>query len=186
MIPNKEQAIDLLFKNIKEKQNIDHCFLVGYGLQGLAKHFKEDLLTQEYWFVVGLLHDLDLEKYDGDISKHTLITEKILQEKGIDQQLIEDIKSHNDTVTKNRSGKLQHALYSLDGLTGIIRAYVLMRPDKDLLKTETKSILKKIKDKYFAAAVSREQIYLCEKDLGLSLNDFVEICLKEIKENYKI
>ena len=60
-----------------------------------------------------------------------------------------------------------------------------MRPDKDLTKVETKSILKKIKDKYFAAAVSREQIYLCE-NIGLSLNDFVEITLKEIKENYKI
>lgn len=185
MIPNKEKAIEILEENIKEKANLDHCFLVGYGMQGLAKHFKEDSLTQEYWFVVGLLHDLDLEKYNGDIKEHTLITEKILKEKDIDQTLIDDIKSHNPAVIEKRSGNLQNALYSLDGLTGIIRAYVLMRPDKDLTKVETKSILKKIKDKYFAAAVSREQIYLCE-NIGLSLNDFVEITLKEIKENYKI
>lgn len=182
MIPNKEEAIEILEENIKEKANLDHCFLVGYGMKGLAEYFQED---QEYWFIVGLLHDLDLEKYNGDIKEHTLVTEKILKEKGIDQILIEDIKSHNDAVTEKRSGNLQNALYSLDGLTGIIRAYVLMRPDKDLTKVEPKSILKKIKDKYFAAAVSREQIYLCE-NIGLSLKDFVEITLKEIKENYKI
>ena len=101
MIPNKEQAIGLLHENIKEKANLDHCFLVGYGMQGLAKYFKE---AQEYWFVVGLLHDLDLEKYNGDIKEHTLVTEKILKEKDIDQILIEDIKSHNDAVTEKRSG----------------------------------------------------------------------------------
>lgn len=186
MIPTKEQAIKILQENIKEKANIDHCFLVGYGLLGLAKYFQEDQKTQEYWFAVGLLHDLDLEKYNGNIKEHTIITEKILKEKNIDQQLIEDIKSHNNEIIEKREGKLQHSLYSLDGLTGIIRAYALMRPDKDLQKVETKSILKKIKDKYFAAAVSREQIYLCETKLNLPLTDFVEISLKEIKENYKL
>ena len=183
MIPNRIEAIELLKENLKEKANLEHCFLVGYGMQGLSKHLGEN---SDYWFVVGLLHDLDLECFDGDINKHTLVAEKILQEKGVDQQLIDDIKSHNEVVGVERNTKIRQALYSLDGLTGIIRAYVLMRPDKDITKTETKSILKKLKDKYFAVAVNREQIYLCETTLGLPIEKFVEIVLEEIKENYKL
>ena len=181
MIPNKEQATGLLKEYIKEKPNLDHSFLVAYGMQGLAKHFNEN---QEYWFMVGLLHDLDLERFNGDIKEHTIVTEIILQEKGFDQQLIEDIKSHNEIVGVERNTDLRNALYSLDGLTGIIRAYVLMRPDKDITKAETKSVLKKLKDKYFAAAVNREQIMLCEKTLGITLEKFVDITLDEIKKNY--
>jgi len=183
MIPNRTEAIELLKEHLKEKANLEHCFLVGYGMQGIAGHFGED---KDYWFVIGLLHDLDLECFSGDIKQHTLVAEKILQEKGFDQQLIDDIKSHNEVVGVERNSKLRHALYSLDGLTGIIRAYVLMRPDKDITKAETKSIIKKLKDKYFACGVNREQIYLCEKTIGLSLEKFVTIALDEIKNNYKL
>lgn len=183
MIPTKEEAITLLKENLKEKANLDHCFLVGYGMQGFSKYFNED---PDYWFVVGLLHDLDLECFGEDINRHTAVTEKILQEKGFDKQLIEDIKSHNEVIGVERNSKLRHSLYSLDGLTGIIRAYVLMRPDKDITKTETKSIIKKLKDKYFACGVNREQIYLCETTLDLPLEKFVTIALEEIKKNYKL
>lgn len=183
MIPNKKEAITLLKEHLKEKANIDHCFLVAFGMQGLAKHLGQD---SDYWFVVGLLHDLDLECFEGDINKHTLVTEKILQEKDIDQQLIDDIKSHNEAVGVPRDTQIRHSLYSLDGLSGIIRAYVLMRPDKDITKAETKSIIKKLKDKYFAVAVNREQVYLCETTLGLPIEKFVEIVLEEIKKNYKL
>ncbi|MFA7709164.1 MAG: metal-dependent phosphohydrolase [archaeon] len=183
MIPEKEEAITLLKEHLKEKANLDHCFLVGYGMQGLAKYFNEN---QEYWFITGLLHDLDLECFDGDINQHTLVTEQILLKKNIDIQLINDIKSHNEVVGVPRDTQIRHALYSLDGLTGIIRAYVLMRPDKDITKAETKSILKKIKDKYFACGVNREQICLCEKTLGLPIEKFIEVVLEEIKQNYKL
>ena len=183
MIPNRTEAIELLKEHLKEKANLEHSYLVGHGMQGLAKHLGQD---SDYWFVVGLLHDLDLECFSGDIKQHTLVAEKILQEKGIDKQLIEDIKSHNEVIGVERNSKLRHSLYSLDGLTGIIRAYVLMRPDKDITKAETRSILKKLKDKYFAVAVNREQIYLCEKTLDLPIEKFVEIVLEEIKQNYKL
>ena len=183
MIPTKEEAITLLKENLKEKANLEHSYLVGYGMQGLAENFGED---KDYWFVVGILHDLDLECFGEDINRHTLVAEKILQEKGIDQRLIDDIKSHNEVIGVERNSKLRHSLYSLDGLTGIIRAYVLMRPDKDITKTETKSIIKKLKDKHFACGVNREQIYLCEKTIGLSLEEFVTIALDEIKNNYKL
>lgn len=184
MIPNRTQAIALLKGHLKEKPNLDHSYLVGYGLLGISKllNFSEE--EQEYAFVLGLLHDLDLECFSGDIKQHTLITENILQEKGIDQRLIDDIKSHNEAVGAERNSDIRNALYSLDGLTGIIRAYVLMRPDKDITKAETKSILKKLKDKYFAAAVNREQIYLCEKTLGIDIERFVSAALEEIKKNY--
>lgn len=157
---------------------------MAYGLLGISKFLNLPEENQEYAFVLGLLHDLDLESFGEDINKHTLVTEKILQEKGINQKLIEDIKSHNEVIGVERNSDLRNALFSLDGLTGIIRAYVLMRPDKDISKAETKSILKKLKDKYFAAAVNREHIYLCEKTLGIDTDKFVGAALEEIKKNY--
>lgn len=184
MIPNRTQAIALLKEHLKEKANIDHSFLVAYGLLGISKFLNLPEEEQEYAFVLGLLHDLDLESFGEDINQHTLVTEKILQEKGINQKLIEDIKSHNEVIGVERNSDLRNALFSLDGLTGIIRAYVLMRPDKDISKTETKSIIKKLKDKYFAAAVNREHIYLCEKTLGIDIDKFVGAALEEIKKNF--
>ncbi|HOZ35703.1 MAG TPA: HD domain-containing protein [archaeon] len=184
MIPNRTQAMVLLKEHLKEKPNIDHSFLVAYGLLGISKLLNLSETEQDYWFVIGLLHDLDLESFNEDIKEHTLVTEKILLEKNVDKELIDDIKSHNEIIGVERNSNLRNALYSLDGLTGIIRAYVLMRPDKDITKAETKSIIKKLKDKYFAAAVNREQIYLCEKTLGIEIEKFVSAALEEIKKNY--
>lgn len=184
MIPNRTEAIALLKEYLKEKPNLDHSYLVGYGLLGISKLLNLSEEEQEYAFVLGLLHDLDLECFEEDINKHTLVTERILQDRDVDQRLIDDIKSHNEVVGVERNSDLRNALYSLDGLTGIIRAYVLMRPDKDITKAETKSILKKLKDKYFAAAVNREQIYLCEKTLGIDIEKFISAALEEIKKNY--
>jgi len=82
-----------------------------------------------------------------------------------------------------RKETVENALFSVDGLTGIIRAYVLMRPDKEIKNAETKSIIKKFKDKTFAAAVSREEIRLCETKLNIPLNEFITAVLEEIKIN---
>jgi len=183
MIPNIKKAKEILEKYVKEKANLEHSLLVGYGLLGVAKHLGKPEEELNYWFAVGALHDIDIECFGGDISKHTLVGEDILKKEGINQKIIDDIKSHNESVCQERTTEIQHALYSLDGLTGIIRAYVLMRPDKDISKAETKSILKKLKDKFFAVAVNREKIALCEKTLNMSLEKFIEVVLEEIKKN---
>jgi putative nucleotidyltransferase with HDIG domain len=186
MIPNKEKSIDILNKYIIRNPNLDHCYMVAYGMQGVAKYYDLNKEEQDYWFVVGLLHDIDIEKFSGDISEHCLVGEKILLEENVDQQVIDDIKSHNVVLNIGRNTTLRKALYSTDVLTGIIRAYVLIRPDKDVKQTKVKSILKKIKDKTFASNINRDQIRLCETSLNIELNKFIEVVLNEIKDNYSI
>jgi uncharacterized protein len=184
MILSTEKSKEILNKYIKSSANLDHCYMVAYGMQGIAKYYNLSKEEQDYWFSVGLLHDIDIEKFSGDISEHCLVGEKILLEENIDQKLIEDIKSHNIVLNIEQNTNLRKALYSLDVLTGIIRAYVLMRPDKDIKQTEVKSILKKIKDKTFASNINRDQIKLCETSLNIELKKFIEIVLEEIKLNF--
>jgi predicted hydrolase (HD superfamily) len=185
MIPNKQQTIEILKKYVTKEANIDHCLLVGYGMLGISKYLNKPENEQDYWFAVGTLHDIDIELFGEDIKQHTIIGEKLLKQENIDPQIIEDIQSHNEAIYPQRTKDIQHALFSLDGLTGIIRAYVLMRPDKNIQNAETKSILKKIKDKYFATAINREKIQLCETTLNIPLEKFIDITLTEIKLNWK-
>ncbi len=183
MISTKEEAIEILKKHVKGRSNIDHNLMVGYGLLGLAKLFNKNEQEQNKWFVIGCLHDIDIEKYGTDINKHCVIGEEILQKENIDQEIIDIIKSHNDCLGIERKKEVEHMLYSCDGLTGIIRAYVLMRPDRDITQAKVKSITKKLKDKTFAAAVSREEIRSCEQTLKIETNKLIEGTLQGIKRN---
>lgn len=181
MIPNKEQTIEILKKYVKEKPNLEHCLIVGYGMEALSEKLETNQEDKQKWFVAGTLHDIDIEEYNG-IENHCIKGKEILLKENIDEDIIESIMSHNECLNIQRDNNIKKALYIMDALSGIIRAYVLMRPDKDISQTKTKSILKKIKDKAFAANVSREQIYLCETELNININDFVDIVVEEIKD----
>lgn len=183
MIKTEKEIIDILKKHVKEKANLEHCLMVGYGMKGISKYLNLNEEKQQDWFMIGALHDIDIEKYNGDINIHCVVGEKILKEEGFSEEITNVIKSHNDALNIERTKIVEHTLYSVDGLTGIIRAYVLMRPDKEIKNAETKSIIKKFKDKTFAAAVSREEILLCESKLNISLEDFITAVLEEIKNN---
>jgi len=183
MIPTKEQAKLIIKKYLKEDPNIEHCLLVGGGMQGIARYLGKSENEIEKWYVIGVLHDVDVERYNGDIMQHCVIAENILLEEGIDKEIINIIKTHNEVLGLPRKEEVEHALYSCDGLSGIIRAYTLMRPDKDIMMVETKSVIKKYKDKFFAAAVSREQIGLCESTLNIPLDKFIEAVINGIKES---
>jgi len=183
MIPTKEKVLEILNKHVKEKANIEHCLMVGYGMKGVSKYLNKNENEQNYWFAVGTLHDIDIEKYGNDLNKHCIVGEEILTSENINQEIINIIKSHNDYLKIERKKEIENYLYSCDGLTGIIRAYVLMRPDKDIQLAKVTSIVKKLKDKTFAAGVSREEIKLIEKKENIDLNKFIEIILNEIKNN---
>jgi uncharacterized protein len=180
MIPNLEKAKEILNKYVKKDESLRHNFEVGKAMKALAEYYKEDV---EYWQAIGLLHDIDIEKFNGDINEHCIVGERILQEEGIDQEFIDIIKSHNDAICCERDSKIKHCLYSADGLTGLIHAYVLMRPDKDIQQAKVKSVKKKFKDKTFAKGVSREVISKAQETLGIELGEFIEIVLEGMKKD---
>ena len=175
----KEDAIALLSQYIKNERMLYHCYATEAVMGALARRLGQD---EEKWGIAGLLHDLDLELIDGNLTVHTLETAKILDERGVDPEIIDAIKMHNeDAWGMKRNTVFHHALAAGETITGMIAATALVYPDKKLTSVKAKSVTKRMKEKAFAASVNRDTIMECEK-LGIPLDEFAEICLQAMKE----
>ena len=176
---SREEAIALLNLNIKNKNMINHCLASEAVMKALASKLNQD---QYKWALAGLLHDLDVELVNNDMKKHGLETERILKEKGINQEIITAIKMHNEHAHDEKRNELfHHALAAGETITGLIVATTLVYPDKKINSVKAKSITKRMKEKAFAASVDRDVIRECEK-IGIPLNEFAEISLNAMKE----
>lgn len=175
----REDALNLLRKYVKNEKLIQHCIAAEAVMEALAVHFNED---KQKWALAGLLHDLDVEITNADLNIHTLETEKILKQHNVDSEIIEAIKMHNEAPhQKQRSTRFEFALAAAETITGLIIATALVYPDKKIENVKVKSVTKRMKEKAFAASVNRDTIMECEK-IGLSLNDFTEIALQAMKK----
>ena len=179
----KQEAHDLLKKYIETPHVIDHSYESAVVMQKLAKQFNED---EDKWYIVGLLHDLDLDILEGDYRTHGETTKKILEDEGyILPDIIKPILSHTECLEEMnkkyyREEKIDYALAAAEQITGIITAYARMRPEK-FEGMKPKSLNKKLKDKAFAASVNRQFIEDIEKT-GLSKNEFLQIAINAISE----
>jgi len=179
MVPTREEAVQLLNEYVKNERMLNHCYSSEAVLKALARRLGED---EEKWGAAGLLHDLDIELVGGDLSMHGLEAEKILKEKGLDTDIIDAIVMHNEAISQaKRQTSFQHALSAGETITGLIVATTMVYPDRKLSSVKPKSVVKRMKEKAFAASVSRENIMECEK-LGLSLDEFVEISINAMRE----
>lgn len=182
---DREQAKELLEQTIPNKNLQKHMLAAEACMRNLAAHFGED---QDKWALAGLLHDLDYDQTAQDFPNHGLITAQMLEGKGISDDIIYAIKAH-PFGSKGEDGglragpgqtepksKMDFALYAVDPLTGLIVAATLMHPSKKLANLDVPFIMKRYKEKRFAAGANREQIQTCDR-LGLSLEDFVGKCL---------
>ena len=186
----REQALTLLKKHMSQENLIRHCYAVEAVMRALARFFKED---EEKWGIVGLLHDGDYEETKFTPEKHTLKMAEWLEEMGeTDPEIISAILSHNyahlvdpeigdGTTAEPPKNKLEWSLYCCDELTGLIVAVTLVKPDKKLSSVSVESIMKKWKEKSFAAGVKRKQIQECEAWLDIPLNEFIEIALEAMQ-----
>lgn len=173
---NREQALDLLHSKMQSQNLRRHCYSVEAVMGALAKHFGED---EERWKIVGLLHDGDYEFTKEDPGNHAKLMAQWVRDLGeTDEELLTGIESHGwFHQGKLPESKMQWALYCCDELTGLIVAVALIKPDKKLSSVTVDSIMKKWKEKSFAAGVKREQITECEARLGILLPEFIEIAL---------
>ncbi len=175
----REEAISLLNEHIDNPNLIKHCLASEAVMKALADRLGKD---REKWGLTGLLHDLDTEMVDADLSVHTHETARILREKGIDEDIIHAICMHNEAAhNEKRSEIFHHALAAGETITGLITATALVYPDKKLASVKPKSITKRMKEKSFAAGVDREIVMECEK-LGLDINEFARICLSAMQD----
>jgi len=170
----REAALTLLKEHVKNPNMVKHCLAAEAVMEALADRLGED---REKWSLAGLLHDLDVEMVNNDLSRHTLETVRILQEKGVDVEIVEAIKLHNERAHGEvRHKPFHHALAAGETITGLIIATTLVYPDKKLQSVKPKSIRKRMKEKSFAASVNRDTIMECER-VGIDLDEFSKICL---------
>lgn len=163
-----------LVKDETKNQNlIKHMFSVEACMRAYARKFNQD---EEIWAVTGLVHDFDYEKYPHDHPNKGL---EILKDQGYSEEIIEAIAGH--VRDGKRESLLAKALYAVDELAGFIIAVALMRPEK-LEGISVKSIKKKLKDKSFAAAIDREEIIKSASDLGVELDDHLNLCIQALQE----
>jgi len=151
-------------------------------MRKLANHLGKE---EDLWGNTGLLHDLDMDMIDGDYSQHGFKTVEILKNEGYEiPDMFAAILSHTEGVndaSPKRSSDFEYVLSAAENITGLISAYVAVRPEKKITGTQTSSIIKRLKSKAFAASVNREFIYDIEKT-GLNLNDFLQISIDAMTE----
>ena len=134
---------------------------------------------EEKWELVGLLHDLAYEQTKDDADQHGLVSAEWLSEQGVDQEIVEAVKAHADKAPRNTP--INQAVYCADPVTGFLVACALIHPDKSLSPIDVAFAMKRIKEKRFAAGADRGRMGACQ-DLGLSMEEFMDISLAAMKE----
>jgi putative nucleotidyltransferase with HDIG domain len=173
---NRQAAWDLLCEYTKNENLRKHALAVEACLGAYARKFGEE---EEKWAVVGLIHDFDYEIYPS-APDHPLKGSEILQEKGVSEEMRRAILGHADYTGVPRDTLLAKALYACDELAGFITACALVRPDR-LATLEARSVRKRMKDKAFARAVSREDIVKGAEELGLPLDEHITFCIAAMR-----
>ena len=170
-IPNIEEAREILKKYNKEEFHLKHGEIVSGVMKYFAKEY--DPSREEFWAVVGMLHDLDFEMYPDE---HCVKGQEIMKGLNLDEKLISAAMSHGYGCTGveiEPKEVMEKVLYAVDELTGLIGAVAIMRPSKSVDDLGLKSVKKKYKSPAFAAGCSREIIQKGADMLGWDLDDLI-------------
>ena len=166
------EAFELLKKYNKDPFHIRHALTVEGVMKWFAKEegYGED---EEYWGIVGLLHDIDFEEYPEE---HCIKAPELLREAGVSEDVIHGVCSHGYelTVDVKPEHDMEKTLYATDELTGLIWAAALIRPSKSVQDMEVKSVKKKYKSANFAAGCSREVIERGADMMGIELSELIQ------------
>ena len=168
-IPTRENAW-ILFKKFNKSESLTkHALAVEAVMRYMARKYGED---EEKWGIIGLMHDLDYEKYPD---QHCQKTEEILNKEEWPEDYIRAVLSHGwGIVTEVKpESLLEKVLFTIDELTGLVVTSALVRPSKSILDIKAKSVRKKWKDKRFAAGVDRSIIEKGAEMLDIELNDVI-------------
>lgn len=177
MEKRREDAIALLREWVKNENLIKHMLCVEAAMRAYAKKFGED---EELWGITGLLHDFDYEKHPTK-NGHPFKGNKVLKEQGYPEEMLRAILSHADYSGVARKSMMEKTLYACDELCGFVVACALVRPEK-LNGMKAKSVNKKLKDKHFAAAVSREDIQRGVDEMGIDKNEHIDFVIKALQD----
>ncbi|MBQ8509398.1 MAG: hydrolase [Clostridia bacterium] len=171
MIPTRDEALSLLKEFNSEPFHIRHAVTV----EGTMRYFARELgyaNEEDFWGIVGLLHDLDFEQFP---EQHCIREQELLRERGIDERIVHATASHGYALTVDikPEHEMEKVLYAVDELTGLIGAVAIMRPSRSVSDLELKSVKKKYKNLNFAAGCSRDVIERGADMLGWTLDDLI-------------
>ncbi|OIN86023.1 MAG: HAD family hydrolase [Anaerolineae bacterium CG1_02_58_13] len=161
----REEALALVREFVKNEGLVRHMLCVEAAMRFYAEKFGEDVET---WGLPGLLHDFDWEIHPT-LEGHPAEGAPILRERGVSEELVQDILSHADHTGIPRDTLRRKALYACDEITGLVTAVALVRPSRSLYDLEASSVKKKWKDKAFAAGANRAEMEQAAKEFGVDI-----------------
>jgi putative nucleotidyltransferase with HDIG domain len=174
----RQAAWDLLCEYTTNENLRKHALAVEAAVRGYAQRFGED---EELWSAVALLHDFDYERFPT-LADHPFRGAEILKERGCPDVVIHAVLSHADHTNTPRETRLEHALFACDEMAGFVTAAALVRPSKSVLDLEASSVVKRMKDKAFARAVSRDDLRKGAEELGLPLADHITNVIQSMRQ----
>ena len=168
-IPTYDEALSLLKEFNKSERLLKHAYSVEGVMRHMARKRGED---EGKWGIIGLIHDLDYERFP---EQHCKKSREILEERGWPEEYVRAIVSHGWGICSDvePQAEMEKILYTVDELTGLITAVAIIRPSKSVADLEAKSVMKKWKDKSFAAGVDRSVIEKGVAMLGLELRELI-------------
>ena len=169
MPPTREDAWALVTEYTQSESLRKHMLAVEAAVRGYARLWGEN---EDEWGLVALLHDFDYERWP-DRENHPFRGVEILEAKGYPEWVTRAILSHADYSGVPRESRLEKALYACDEMSGFVTAAALVRPSKSVLDLEAGSVIKRMKDKAFARAVSRDDLKRGAGELGIPLEEHV-------------
>lgn len=177
MIPTRGEAFSLLQRYTQNEGLIRHALSVEAVMRHFASLLQEDV---EKWGIIGLIHDLDYEKYP---EQHCTMTREILSNEHWPDDYIRSVVSHGWGICSNVEPEhiMEKVLFTIDELTGLVTASALIRPSRSILELEVRSVKKKWNMKNFAAGANREVIERGAAMMGKELDDIIQETINGMK-----
>ena len=176
--PTRQEALELLHRYNESDSLRKHAYAVEGVMRFIGRKRGGD---EETWGIIGLIHDLDYEKF---ADQHCQKTGEILREHGWPEEYIRAALSHGWGICSEVAPEteLEKYLYAIDELTGLVVTTALIRPSKSVMDVQVKSVKNKWKDKRFAAGVDRSIIEKGAQMLGVGLDELIDDTIKGMQE----
>src|SRR5438876_7577791 len=183
-MPQADRALAILQEWVQSEALRKHCYAVADSMKHFAKLRDEDV---DLWEAVGLLHDMDYERYpnlEHDATEgHPFVGVAWLREHGWSEEICHAILSHADYANVSRETPLEQTLYAVDELSGFVIAVARVRPTKNIHDVDVAAVKKKMKDKAFARAVNRDDILRGADELGMPLDNVIAEVVNALKSD---
>jgi predicted hydrolase (HD superfamily) len=175
-LPSREEALALMHEYVQSESLRRHMYSVEAACRAYARRFGED---EDLYGITGLLHDFDYERFPDE---HPVPGTELLLERGYPDEMVHAVLAHYAPRTGVKPETLlDRTLYACDEITGLVTAAALVRPSRSVMDLEAKSVLKKFKDRAFAAGVDREEVQHAVAALEVDLKEHVQFVIEAMR-----